>query len=124
MSTPGGPASGLRDPQGAARRVGQVTLVLEAMVLLLALRPIEVLGDGAGPLALAAVGVLALACLALSGLLGRQWAWPAGTGLQVAVLVTGLLSWPVAGVGAVFLATWLYVLRLRAAVSEPARFDH
>lgn len=118
------PASGLRNPPAAVRGVAMATLVLEAVVLLLALRPVDVLGGGISPLALGTIGGLAVACLGVCGLLRRPWGWQVGTVLQVAITLTGVFQWAMFVLGAIFLALWLAVLRLRVTVAGPARFDH
>lgn len=122
-SAPGGPGSagpqrrsGLRNPAAAVRGVGAVTLVLEAIVLLLALAPLAVL-TGLSPARVAVLLALAAACLVLVGLLRFGWAWYAAAALQVAVIATGAFQWSLAVLGVVFLLIWAYVVRLRRTVT-------
>ena len=108
--------SGLRDPAAAARGLGAGALVLETVVLLLAIQPIRVLGDGPTGVTVAVVCGLALTAVVLAGLMRRPWAWHAGTVLQVLVLAAGLLHWSLAVVGIVFGAVWLYASHVRRTI--------
>jgi len=108
--------SGLRDPAAAVRGLGAGTLILETIVLLLAVQPIRVLGDGVSGAVVLAVCGLALAAAALAGLMRRAWAWRAGGALQLLVLAAGLLHWSLAVVGALFGAAWLYALHVRRTI--------
>ena len=108
--------SGLRNPAAAARGLGAATLGLEALVLVLAIQPIRMLGDGAGAAALAVSAALAVAAVVVAGLLRYGWAWHAGTVLQAAVLLAGLLHWSLLGVGLVFAAVWAYVWHVRRVI--------
>ncbi|MEV1144157.1 DUF4233 domain-containing protein [Micromonospora sp. NPDC049799] len=116
--TPGGPQrrSGLRDPERAVRGLGAGTLVLEALVLLLAIQPIRVLG---GDLSGAAVGVvvaLAVAAVLLAGTMRRPWVWNAGTVLQGLLLLAGLLHWSLFALGVIFALVWAYALHVRRVI--------
>jgi hypothetical protein len=125
MSEPGEePTSGLKNPLAAARGVGIGTLILEAIALLLAIQPMRVIAPDTPGWALGVVAALALSCIVVAGLLRRPWGWHAGTALQVAVILTGVFQYALFIFGAVFLATWLYVLKVRADVGKPAKFDH
>jgi hypothetical protein len=108
--------SGLRDPARAVRGLGAGTLVIEAVVLLLAIQPIRVLDPAVSGVALGVVAVLAVVALALAGLMRRPWAWHAGGALQVVLIVCGLLHWSIAVVGLIFGAVWLYVLHVRRVI--------
>ncbi|GAA1757410.1 DUF4233 domain-containing protein [Luedemannella helvata] len=112
-----GPTSGLRNPGAAVRGVGAGALVAEGLVLLLAIRPMQVLGVHLTGLAITAIIVLAVVCLALAGLLRRAWAWWAGVVVQVALVVCGFVFHASLGVlGVVFGLLWAYVLRVRRSV--------
>lgn len=108
--------SGLRDPAAAVRGVGAATLVLEAVVLLLAIQPIRTVGGAWAGAAVATVVGLAVAAVALAGLLRRGWAWHAGVGLQAALVGAGLLHWSLAVLGLVFGVVWAYVLYVRRRI--------
>jgi Protein of unknown function (DUF4233) len=124
MSSPAeGPTSGLRNPQAAVRGVAMGTLILEAIVVLLAIAPLDMMYGISGT-QIGVLAGLAVACLLVCGLLRRPWGWHAGTVLQVAVTLTGFYLATMFVLGIVFLAIWVYLLRLRTTVARPARFDH
>ncbi|HEU4426175.1 MAG TPA: DUF4233 domain-containing protein [Pilimelia sp.] len=111
--------SGLRNPAAAVRGLGAGTLIIEAVVLLLAIQPIRVLGEGLSGAATAATVVLAAAAVVLAGLMRRAWAWHAATALQVLIFTAGLLHWSLAAMGIVFGLVWLYVLHVRRVILSP-----
>gem|GEM_PF-1668795 len=125
---PSGPArSGLRNPAAAVRGVGAGTLVIEAVVLLLAVVPLIRLGGAGTGAAVAAVLVLVGCCALLAGLLRYRWAWYGGVALQLALLGAGGLLFGAGGLrialgllGLVFLGVWGYVLSVRRRVLGPA----
>ncbi|GIH19944.1 DUF4233 domain-containing protein [Rugosimonospora africana] len=113
-----GPRSGLRNPAGAVRGVGAGTLVLEAIVLLLAIVPLTKLGGVHSPgAAIGAVLGLVVLCVVLAGLLRHRWAWYAGIVLQVALFACGLFHIALAVLGVLFGAVWGYVLYVRRSVT-------
>lgn len=118
------PVSGLKNPALAILVVGTATLVLEWIALLLAIQPIRIIAPDTPGWALGVIAALAFACLGVAGLLRRPWAWHAGTGLQLAVIAAGVFQYSMFVLGAVFLALWLYALKVRSDLSKPARFDH
>lgn len=118
------PRSGLKNPAAAVRGVGMGALILEGIVLLLAIQPIRIIAPDTPGWGLAIVAVLGLACFGVAGLLRRPWGWHVGTALQVAVIATGVFQYSMFILGAVFLAIWIYVLRIRSELAKPARFDH
>lgn len=115
-ATSGGRPSGLRNPPGAMRALGAGTLVIEALVLLLAIQPIRVLGAKLDAVAVGVVVALAVFAVLLAGVAGRAWAWRAGAGLQVALLGAGFLHWSLAVLGLIFGALWAYVWHVRRTV--------
>jgi hypothetical protein len=96
--------------------MGAGTLVIEALVLLLAIQPIRVLGGELSGAALTAVIVLAGIAVVLAGLMGRAWAWHAGTALQGLLLLAGVLHWSLTVLGVVFGLVWAYVLHVRRVI--------
>jgi hypothetical protein len=109
--------SGLRNPAAAVRGVGAGTLVIEAIVLLLALVPLKKLaGEQATAgiwLCVALVVVLGL----LAGLLRRPWAWWAATLVPLSLLVGGVfVHWALIALGVLFGLVWAYVLNVRHTV--------
>ncbi|XBP93844.1 DUF4233 domain-containing protein [Micromonospora sp. CCTCC AA 2012012] len=120
-SEAGGPASGqrrsgLRNPEKAVRGLGAGTLALEALVLLLAIQPIRVVGGHLSGAAIGAIVALAVACVVLAGLMGRAWAWHAGTVLQGLLLLSGLLHWSLFVLGVIFALVWAYAVHVRRVI--------
>ena len=108
--------SGLKNPQAAVRGLGSGTLVLEAVVVLLAIQPILVLGgqhERAGVIVAVVAAVLAIV---LAGLMGKRWAWHAGTVLQLLLVAGGFLHFALAAVGVIFGAAWVYALHVRRTI--------
>jgi hypothetical protein len=108
--------SGLRNPQAAVRGLGAGTLVLEAIVLLLAIQPIRIMGGHLGGWGVGAVIALAVLAVALAGMMKRRWAWGAGTALQVLLLASGLFHWSLAVLGLIFGAAWAYASYVRKTI--------
>ena len=108
--------SGLRNPPGAVRGVGAGTLVIEAVVMLMAIVPLVKLGGANVGASVAVVVTFAVVCLVLAGLLRYRWAWYAGMAVQVGLLLTGLLNVALGVLGLVFGAVWIYVLNVRRSV--------
>jgi hypothetical protein len=117
---PGGspaPRSGLRNPVAAVRGIAAGALVLEAIVLLLAMRPVtQVGGPLGGSVGLTLLGGLIVCCLVLAALMRFRWAWPAGLALQGLVVAAGLVQWAMVVLGLAFAGVWWYVLRVRRSV--------
>lgn len=108
--------SGLRNPQAAVRGLGAGTLVLEAIVLLLAIQPIRVLGGDLSGWGIGAVAALAVLAIVLAGMMKRRWAWHAGTALQVLLLAAGLFHWSLAALALIFGAAWAYASYVRRTI--------
>ncbi|MGX6605051.1 DUF4233 domain-containing protein [Micromonosporaceae bacterium Da 78-11] len=111
-----GPRSGLRNPQAAVRGLGAGTLVLEAIVLLLAIQPIRLLGGHLSGWGVGAVVALAVLAALLAGMMRRTWAWHAGTVLQVLLLAGGLLHWSLAVLALIFGGAWAYATHVRKSI--------
>ncbi|WP_328466347.1 DUF4233 domain-containing protein [Actinoplanes sp. NBC_00393] len=108
--------SGLRNPEAAVRGLGAGTLVLEAIVLLLAIVPIQKLSGDIPGWGIAAVVALAVVAVVLAGCMRRPWAWPAGAILQVLLLACGLVHWSLAVLGLIFGAVWAYNYNVRRTI--------
>ncbi|MER7460162.1 DUF4233 domain-containing protein [Micromonospora sp. NPDC126480] len=108
--------SGLRNPERAVRGLGAGVLSLEALVLVLAIQPIRVVGGGLSGSAVAAVVALAVLAVLLAGLMRRPWAWHAGTALQGALMLAGLLHWSLLALGVIFALVWAYALHVRRVI--------
>jgi hypothetical protein len=110
------------DPWKSFRGVMAGTLILEAIVVLLALPVVSFSHGGltwtSGGFLLGMTGVLIL----LAGVQGRQWALKANLALQV-VLIGGVVIHAAIGfIGVVFAAVWALIAYLRAEVKR--RQDH
>ncbi|HUO40247.1 MAG TPA: DUF4233 domain-containing protein [Mycobacterium sp.] len=106
------------DPWKGFRGVMAGTLVLEAIVVLLALPVVAVVGRGLTTATGGYVIGLAALLIVLSGLQRRPWLiWVDLVG-QLAV-IAGVIVHPAIGfIGAVFLAVWLLIAYLRADVAR------
>ncbi|WP_239097536.1 DUF4233 domain-containing protein, partial [Asanoa ferruginea] len=113
---PGYRRSGLKNPAGAVRGMGAAALGLQGVVLLLAIQPIRVLGDGVGAGAVWAAVGLAVVCFVLCGMMRRPWVWTAGSVVQGLLVVSGLLHWTLFALGVIFTLVWLYVLYVRRSI--------
>jgi hypothetical protein len=113
---PEAPRSGLKNPQAAVRGIGAGTLVMEAIVLLLAIQPIRVMGGHLSGWGIASVVGLAVLAILLSGMMKRSWAWPAGLVLQILLLASGLFHYSLAVLGLIFGAAWVYALTVRRTI--------
>jgi uncharacterized membrane protein len=117
MSEPAEKPSGLRNPGGAVRGVGAGSLVLEAIVLLLALAPLARLGGSRSTPAIWLCAVLCVLAIGLASMLRRAWAWWAAALVPLALLVGGLFThWSLAVLGVLFGLLWTYVLNVRRSV--------
>lgn len=112
---PGRRPSGLRNPTAAVRGLGAGTLVMEAVVLLLAIAPLRALGELTGATLGTVLGLVVAAAI-VAGLLRRPWAWHAGTAVQILLALAGLLHWSLGVLGVVFGLVWVYVLHVRRTI--------
>ncbi|KUI34418.1 hypothetical protein AU197_06965 [Mycobacterium sp. IS-1590] len=104
------------DPWKSFRGVMAGTLILEAIVVLLALPVVANLGGG---LTAATGGFLigmAVILVLLAGVQGRPWAIWVNVGLQVVLIAGVVLDGAIAFVGVIFLVVWLLIAYLRAEV--------
>jgi hypothetical protein len=108
--------SGLRNPAAAIRGLGAGTLVMEGIVLLLAIQPIRLLGGRLSGWGIGVVVALAVVAFLLSGMMRRRWAWHAGTAVQAALVLAGLLHWSLGALGLIFAAVWAYASHVRRTI--------
>jgi hypothetical protein len=96
------------------RVLGAAVLSLEAIVVLLAIPVVLVVGTVPVPAWLGISGgvVLALTLIVLARYVTRPWAIPVGWGLQVLVVLTGLLAPAMFIVGGIFALLWGVAIRL------------
>ncbi len=109
------------DPWKSFRSVMAGTLILEAIVVLLALPAVGSVGGGLTPLSTGYVIGFALLLILMAGIQGRSWAIWANLGAQV-VLIAGWVIYPGIGIiGVIFAVVWLMIAYLRAEVLRRQR---
>lgn len=106
------------DPWKGLRGVMAGTLVLEAIVVLLALPIVADLGGGITWLSGGYLVGLALVMFLGAGLQGRSWALTFNLGLQVLVLLGGFFHLSILIIGVLFLLVWAFILILRGEVKR------
>jgi hypothetical protein len=109
------------DPWRSFRGVTAGTLILEAIVVLLALPVVATVGGGLNAVALTYLLGLAAILIVLSGLQGRSWAIWADLGVQL-VPIAGFAVYPGVGViGLIFAAVWALIVYVRTEVRRRER---
>lgn len=106
------------DPWKSFRGVMAGTLILEAIVVLLAL-PVVAVGESgltwtAGGYLIGLAVVLILMC----GVQGRPWAIWANLGIQVVLIAGVVIHGAIGFIGVVFAVVWLLIVYLRAEVKR------
>jgi hypothetical protein len=118
--TPGGDAP-KTDPWKSFRGVTAGTLILEAIVVLLALPVVATVGGGLNAVALTYLLGLTAILIVLSGLQGRSWAIWADLGVQL-VAIAGFAVYPgVGAIGLIFAAVWALIVYVRSEVLRRER---
>lgn len=109
------------DPWKSFRGVMAGTLILEAIVVLLALPVVGTVGGGLTAFSMAYVIGFAIVLLLMAGIQGRPWAIWANLGVQV-VLIAGWVVYPGVGLmGLLFAVVWGMIAYLRAEVLRRQR---
>lgn len=109
-------ASAAPDPWRSFRGVMAGTLILEAIVVLLALPVVGRIGGGLTAASGGYLVGLAVLLVLLTGVQGRPWAIWVNLAMQ-AVLIAGVVVHGAIGfIGVVFLVVWLLIAYLRAEV--------
>lgn len=109
------------DPWKSFRGVMAGTLILEAIVVLLALPVVGKVGGGLTPASTAYFVGLAVVLVLLCGVQGRPWAIWVNLAMQL-VLIAGVFIYGAVGiVGVIFLIVWLMIAYLRAEVLRRQR---
>ncbi|MFL6024257.1 MAG: DUF4233 domain-containing protein [Marmoricola sp.] len=94
------------------RRLCSAILLLEAVVLGLS-TPVMISVESIDKSQALWTGLgLTLACLLLSGMLRRPWAYGVGWAIQVAAIALGFLVTAMFVLGAIFLLLWLAAVRI------------
>lgn len=109
------------DPWKSFRGVMAGTLILEAIVVLLALPVVSMVGGGLTGWSMAYLVGFAVFLVLLAGIQGRPWAIWCNLAVQL-ILVAGFFVYPAVGmVGLLFVAVWAILAYLRAEVLRRQR---
>lgn len=106
------------DPWKGLRGVMAGTLVLEAIVVLLALPVVADVGGGITWFSGTYLVVLALLMILGAGMQRKSWAIPLNLGLQVLLLAGTFIHLSIGIIGVVFAAVWAFILVLRSDVQR------
>ncbi|MBP2451249.1 DUF4233 domain-containing protein [Mycolicibacterium lutetiense] len=106
------------DPWKSFRGVMAATLILEAIVVLLALPVVGVSDDGLTWTSGGFVIGLAVVLILMSGLQGRPWAIWANLGIQLVVIAGALIHGAIGFIGVIFAVVWLLIVYLRGEVKR------
>ena len=104
------------DPWRSFRGVMAATLILEAIVMLLAIPVVGAVGGGLTPVSLSYLIGLAVLLILLAGLQGRPWAIWMNLGVQVLPLAGFAVYSGVGFIGVLFAALWAVIAYLRSEV--------
>jgi hypothetical protein len=104
------------DPWRSFRGVMAATLILEAIVVLLALPVVAAADHGLTPATGGYLIGLAVVLVLLAGVQGRPWAIWVNLAMQVVVIAGGLVHGAVGFIGVIFTAVWLLITYLRGEV--------
>jgi hypothetical protein len=110
------PPQGQPDPWKSFRGVMAGTLILEAIVVLLALPVVARIGGGLTVTSGGYVIGLAVVLVLFAGLQGRPWAIWANLALQVVLIAGVIVHGAIGFIGLVFLVVWLVIAYLRFEV--------
>ncbi|WP_166905439.1 DUF4233 domain-containing protein [Mycobacterium sp. DL440] len=106
------------DPWKSFRGVMAGTLILEAIVVLLALPVVGVSGAGLNWTSGGFVVGLAVVLILMSGLQGRPWAIWANLGIQLVVIAGAFIHGAIGFIGVIFAVVWLLIVYLRSEVKR------
>ncbi|NLG54748.1 MAG: DUF4233 domain-containing protein [Rhodococcus sp.] len=101
------------DPWKGFRGVCAGTLILEAIVVLLALPIVANIGGGVTWVSGGLIVGSAVAMVLGAGLQGRPWAMKFNIAIQVVLLLGGFVDLSIAAVGLIFGVVWAYLIYLR-----------
>jgi len=104
------------DPWKSFRGVMAGTLILEAIVVLLALPVVATADQGLTPLTAGYLIGFAIVLVLLAGVQGRPWAIWVNLGIQVVLIAGWLINGAVGFMGVIFAAVWGLIAYLRAEV--------
>jgi len=106
------------DPWKSFRGVMAGTLILEAIVVLLALPVVSVASGGLTAVTGTYLIGLAVVLILLTGVQGRPWAIWVNLGIQLLLIAGWIVSGAVGFIGLVFTGVWLLILYLRSEVKR------
>jgi hypothetical protein len=106
------------DPWKSFRGVMAGTLILEAIVVLLALPVVSAVGGGLTVVTGTYLIGLAVVLVLLAGVQGRPWAIWVNLGIQLVLIAGWVVSGAVGFIGLVFAGVWLLILYLRSEVKR------
>jgi len=109
------------DPWKSFRGVMAGTLILEAIVVLLALPVVGRVGAGLTAASGGYLIGLAVVLVLLAGVQGRPWAIWGNLAMQFVVLAGVVVHGAIGFIGVLFLAVWLLIAYLRAEVLRRQR---
>ncbi len=110
------------DPWKSFRGVTAGTLILEAIVVLLALPVVSAVGGGLNAGTLGYLLGLTAILIALAGMQGKSWAIWADLAVQL-IPIAGFLVYPGVGViGLVFAAVWALIVYVRSEVRRREKY--
>ena len=109
------------DPWKSFRGVMAGTLILEAIVVLLALPVVATGGNGLTVWSGGYLVGLAVVLILMAGLQGRSWAIWVNVALQFVVIAGVVIHAGIGFIGLVFLMVWLLILYLRGEVLRRQR---
>jgi Protein of unknown function (DUF4233) len=106
------------DPWKSFRAVMAGTLILEAIVVLLALPVVAAANGGLTPVTGTYLIGLAVVLVLLAGVQGRPWAIWVNLAIQLVLIAGWLVHGAVGFIGLVFAGVWLLILYLRSEVKR------
>jgi hypothetical protein len=106
------------DPWRSFRGVMAGTLILEAIVVLLALPVVSFSHGGLTPLSGGFLIGVAVVLVLLAGLQGRPWALSANLAMQVVLIAGWLVHGAIGFIGVLFAAVWALIVYLRVEVKR------
>ncbi len=104
------------DPWKSFRGVMAGTLILEAIVVLLALPVVARVGSGLTATNVGYLVGVAVVLILLAGVQGRPWALWVNLAMQLVVIAGVVVHGALGFIGGIFLAVWLLIAYLRAEV--------
>ena len=106
------------DPWKSFRGVMAGTLILEAIVVLLALPVVAASDSGLTALSGTYLIGLAVVMILLAGVQGRPWAIWVNLAIQLVLIAGWIVSGAVGFIGLIFAGVWLLILYLRSEVKR------